>query len=63
MPSHINSLHETLDEVIEGLKKETIKIVDAKEITNAAGKRITAFRTQLEYYKLRKERPRISALK
>jgi hypothetical protein len=61
--THIATLHAAMDRVIAGLETDQFKVAVAKEITNAAGKRINAFRTQLEYYKLRKQKPTIAALK
>lgn len=60
--SHINTLHAALDEVIAGVKAGTLNTVAARAVNSAAGKRITAFRTQLEYHKLRRETPKIAAL-
>ena len=60
--THINTLHATLDQVIADLTAGNTKTAIAKEINNAAGKRIMAFRTQLEYYKLRQQKPSIPAL-
>lgn len=47
----------------EGLKNGTVDIKIAIELNNAAGKIINTVRTQLEYAKLRKEKPEINFLK
>jgi len=47
----------------EDLKDGSVDIKIAAELNNSAGKIINTVRTQLEYAKLRKEKPQIDFLK
>ena len=42
-------LHDILDEVLEGLRDGTLKEKTAKEISNAAGKKISLAKSQIDY--------------
>lgn len=60
---NIKELREELIKVFEGLKKDTIDLKKAAEMNNTAGKVINTIRAQLEYHKLRKDKPQIDFLK
>jgi len=59
----IKELRKQIIETTEGLKSGTIDLKIAAELNNSAGKIINTVRTQLEYAKLRKEKPEIMFLK
>ncbi len=59
----IRELREELAEVFKGLKSGAMEMKLAAEMNNAAGKMINTVRTQLEYHKLRKDKPQIDFLK
>jgi hypothetical protein len=44
-----------LDKVFEGLKDGTIKITEAAELANLAGKMISSAKVQVEYFNLLKK--------
>lgn len=47
-----NELHEILDEVIDGLRDNSIRVPKASEISNAVGKRINLIKLELEAVKI-----------
>ncbi len=62
----MKTMRELRDQIIAttaGLKDGSLDIRIAIELNNAAGKIINTVRTQLEYSKLRKEKPEITFLK
>ena len=59
----MKELRKELASVFEGLKDGSVELKDAAEMNNTAGKIINTARTQLEYSKLRKEKPDIDFLK
>jgi len=59
----IKELRTELIMVFNGLKNGSIEFKNAAEMNNTAGKIINTTRAQLEYSKLRKEKPEIDFLK
>ena len=59
----MKELRNALCEVFASLKSGKIKSKDATEMNNTAGKIINSTRAQLEYHKLRKDKPEIDFLK
>ena len=59
----IKEFRERLLEVFDGIKGGAVELKDAAEMNNSAGKIINTVRTQLEYHKLRKDKPQIDFLK
>jgi len=59
----MKELRQQLIKNAEGLIEGSIEIKLACELNNTAGKIINTVRTQLEYAKLRKEKPEIDYLK
>lgn len=55
-------LRAVLAEVISGIRDETMDTKKAEAISNAAGKMISSAKAQIEYYQMRKERPKIAFL-
>lgn len=58
----VNERVDHLDEVLEKIMAGEMDLATAKEIHNNHGKAINWTRTQLEYSKLRKEKPNIPIL-
>lgn len=50
-------------EILEGLEGGSVDVKTAAEMFNGIGKVINTVRTQLEYSKLRKEKPQIDFMK
>lgn len=59
----IKELREQVIETFNNLKNGGIDLKIGAELNNCAGKIINTVRTQLEYAKLRKEKPQIDFLK
>ena len=59
----IRELREQVIETTEGLESGSIDLKIAAEMNNCVGKIINTVRAQLEYAKLRKEKPQIDFLK
>ena len=59
---NVKEMTAALSEVFEGLKAGTVAHKEADSFANIAGKMINAHKTQLEYYTLRKETPKIPFL-
>jgi len=57
MVKNMNELRTKLSSVMDRVEKDKAFIPQAMEINNAAGKLIGTVRTELEYYKLRREKP------
>lgn len=57
-----DELRASLAETFAQLKAGTIKPSEASELANLAGKMINSAKTQVEYYALRKEAPKIEFL-
>lgn len=55
--SNLAELRSELCEAIERVKKDRAYVVQAMEITNAAGKIINTLRLEMDYYKLSKTTP------
>lgn len=55
--NNLTDLRRELCEAIERVKKERAYVVQAVEITNAAGKIINSLRLEMDYYKLSKIPP------
>lgn len=55
--NNLTDLRRELCESIERVKKDRAFVVQATEITNAAGKIINSMRLELDYYKLCKTPP------
>lgn len=56
--NNMSDLRRELCETIERVKKDRAFVVQATEITNAAGKIINSLSVELEYYRLTKLPPR-----
>lgn len=54
---NLTDLRRELCEAIERVKKDRAFVVQAVEITNAAGKIINSLRLEMDYYKLAKTPP------
>jgi len=59
---NIHDLRNELCDVFETLKKDPRRGNQAKELSNAAGKIIGTCKVQIEYAKIRKEKPEIAFL-
>jgi len=59
----MKDLRDNIIQTMENLKDGSVDIKIAAELNNSAGKIINTVRTQLEYSKLRKEKPQIDFLK
>ena len=59
----MKELREQHCELYEDLKADKVKAKDAIERNNAAGKIINSVKAQLEYFKLRNEKPQIEFMK
>ena len=59
----MKELRERLVNLNDGLEKGTMDLKTVAELHNGIGKIINTVRTQLEYSKLRKEKPQIDFMK
>jgi len=59
---NIKEVREELGKVFEGLREGNLKIPQAAEMNNTAGKIINSVKVELEYYAIRKEKPEIAFL-
>ncbi len=59
----MSELRKELAKVFDGVVSGEMELKIASEANNAAGKIINTVRTQLEYHKLRKDKPEIDFLK
>jgi hypothetical protein len=59
---NINELQQKLSEMFDGVESESIDFKKAKLMSDIAGKMISAHATQIKYYGMRKEKPRIAFL-
>lgn len=59
---NVEQLRDELLDTLEGIKSGSIRVADAKERSNCAGKIINTAKLQLEYAALRKETPNIAFL-
>jgi len=59
---NVQELIENLSNVFDGLKSGAIKPSEADSLANLAGKMISASKVQVDYYALKKEKPRIKFL-
>ena len=58
----ITGVRDHLLDVFHGLKTGAVKIKEATELNNTAGKIISSAKTQLAYHYMRQEKPRIPFL-
>ena len=61
-PTNMTELRNTLAETLAELRNGNISVKTATEISNMAGKINATVKSQLEYAKLRKERPDVGFL-
>ena len=59
---NIKEVREELGKVFEGIRDGSLKVPKAAEMNNAAGKILNSVKVELEYYALRKEKPKIDFL-
>lgn len=62
-PTNVTELRQSLSSAFAGLSNDELSIKAATEISNMAGKINATLKSQLEYAKLRKEKPDIPFLK
>jgi hypothetical protein len=59
---NIKEVRDELGKVFEGLRDGSLKVPQAAEMNNAAGKILNSVKVELDYYALRKETPKIEFL-
>ena len=59
---NVNELRLELSATFEAVKNGSMEVKRAAELSNIAGKMIASAKVQLEYYGMRKERPKIAFL-
>ncbi|VVE82662.1 hypothetical protein [Pandoraea sputorum] len=59
---NIRDVRAELSKVFDDLKAGRLKPAEASELNNAAGKIINSLKVEIEYYALRKEKPKIDFL-
>lgn len=57
-----SQLRDRLANLFDGIETGTIDHKKAREMSNAAGKMISTAKVQVEYFALRKEKPKIAFL-
>lgn len=62
-PANVTALRDDMCQVYAEVRAGLIEIDRAKEVSNAAGKILKSVAVQLEYAKLRKEKPNIPFVK
>ena len=59
---NVSELRSELAATFESVKNGSMEVKRAAELSNIAGKMIASAKVQIEYYQMRKERPKIAFL-
>jgi hypothetical protein len=60
--NNVNELRTELSAIFQAVKNDTMEVKKASELANIAGKMISSAKAQIEYYAMRKEKPKIAFL-